>query len=125
MTEQEISLLAAKIVGDTKFWIALVGVVGAIAGSLLTLVGSFALEWFKRKPQRDVDCARQKILRQMLNDEAFQWRNLSTLAAVIGCDEEQTKNYLIAISARGSENNDGKWGLISRHPLSEIERSNA
>jgi hypothetical protein len=61
----------------------------------------------------------------MLNDEAFQWRNLSTLAAVIGCDEEQTKNYLIAISARGSENNDGKWGLISRHPLSEIERSNA
>jgi hypothetical protein len=125
MTEQEISLLAAKIVGDTKFWIALVGVVGAIAGSLLTLVGSFALEWFKRKPQRDIDCARQKILRQMLNDEAFQWRNLSTLAAVIGCDEEQTKNYLIAISARGSENNDGKWGLISRHPLSEIERSNA
>lgn len=125
MTEQEISLLAAKIVGDTKFWIALVGVVGAIAGSLLTLVGSFVLEWFKRKPQRDIDCARQKLLLQMLNDEAFQWRNLSTLAAVIGCDEEQTKKHLITIGARGSEKNDGKWGLISRHPLYEIERINA
>ncbi|MBY0430181.1 MAG: hypothetical protein K2Q10_03215 [Rhodospirillales bacterium] len=125
MTEQETSLLAAKIVGDTKFWIALVGVFGAIAGSLLTLAGSFALEWFKRKPQRDIDCARQKLLLQMLNDKAFQWRNLSTLAAVIGCDEEQTKNHLIAIGARGSEKNDGKWGLISRHPLSEIERPHA
>ncbi|MFN9726514.1 hypothetical protein [Acidovorax sp.] len=125
MTEQEISLLAAKIVGDTKFWIALVGVVGVVAGSLLNLVGSFALEWFKRKFQRDMDCARRKILLQMLNDEAFQWRNLSTLAAVIGCDEEQTKNHLIAIGARGSEKNDGKWGLITRYPLSEIERANA
>lgn len=125
MTEAEISLLAAKIVGDTKFWIALVGVVGAIAGSLLTLFGSFALEWFKRKPQRDIDCARQKLLRQILDDKAFQWRSLSTLAAVIGCDEEQTKTHLIAIGARGSEKGDGKWGLISRHPLSEIERPNA
>ena len=45
---------------------------------------------------------------------------LSTLAAVVGCPEELTKNHLIAICARGSEKNDGKWGLISRHPLSEI-----
>lgn len=125
MTEAEISLLAAKVVSDTKFWIALVGVIGAIAGSLLTLIGSFALEWFKRKPQRDIDCARRRLLRQSLDDEAFQWRNLSTLAAVIGCNEEQTKNHLIAIGARGSEKSDGKWGLISRHPLSEIERDDA
>jgi hypothetical protein len=125
MTEAEISLLAAKVVSDTKFWIALVGVIGAIAGSLLTLIGSFGLEWFKRKPQRDIDCARQKLLRQMLEDKAFQWRNLSTLAAVIGCNEEQTKNHLIAIGARGSEKGDGNWGLISRHPLSEIERHDA
>lgn len=125
MTETEIALLAAKIVSNTKFWIALVGVIGAIAGSLLTLIGSFALEWFKRKPQRDIDCARQKLLGQMLNDKAFQWRSLSTLAAVIGCDEEQTKNHLIAIGARGSEKGDGEWGLISRHPLSEIQHHDA
>ena len=125
MTEIEISLLAAKVVSDTKFWIACVGVIGAIVGSLLTLIGSFALEWFKNKPQRDIDRVRQKLLLKMLEDKEFGWRTLSTLAAVIGCDEEQTKNHLIAIGARGSEKGDGKWGLISLHPLSEIQRKNA
>ncbi|MDD2734814.1 MAG: hypothetical protein PHF56_12795 [Desulfuromonadaceae bacterium] len=123
MTEQEISLLAGKIVNDTKFWIALVGVIGAIVGSALTLVGNFAIEWYKGRNQKKIDTARQKLLEEMLQDKTFQWRNLSTLAAVIGCDEEQTKNHLITIGARGSENNDGKWGLISRHPLTEIRRS--
>ena len=123
MTEQEISLIAAKVVGDTQFWIALVGIIGAIVGSGLTLAGNFALEWFKGKNQKGIDHARQKILKEMLEGQAFQWRNLSTLAAVIGCDEEQTKNHLIAIGARGSEKNDGKWGLMSRHPLAEIQRN--
>lgn len=123
MTEQEISLLAGKVVSDTKFWIALVGVIGAIVGSVLTLVGNFALEWLKGRNQKKIDDTRQKLLEEMLQDKAFQWRKLSTLAAVVGCDEEQTKNHLIAIGARGSENNDGKWGLISRNPLSEIRGS--
>jgi hypothetical protein len=122
MTEQELSLIAAKIVNDTKFWVALVGVIGAIVGSLLTLAGNLALEWFRARKQKRIDDTRQKILKEMLEDQAFEWRNLSTLAAVVGCDEEQTKNLLIAIGARGSEKNDGKWGLISRHPLSEITR---
>ncbi len=58
----------------------------------------------------------------MLEEQAFEWRNLSTLAAVIGCNEETTKNHLISIDARGSEKNDGKWGLISRHPIKDIKR---
>jgi hypothetical protein len=124
MTEQEISLIATKVVNDTKFWTALIGVIGAIVGSFLTIIGNFAMEYFKGRNQKQIDDARQNLLKEMLEDQAFQWRNLSTLAAVIGCDEEQTKNYLIAIKARGSEKNDGKWGLISRHPLSEIERHN-
>ena len=124
MSEQELSLIATKIVSDTKFWIALVGVIGAIVGSVLTLAGNFAMELFKGKKQKQIDDARRSILKEMLEDEAFQWRNLSTLAAVVGCDEEQAKNHLIAIGARGSEKNDGKWGLISRQPLSEIKRDN-
>ncbi len=125
MSEQELSLIAAKVVGDTKFWIGLVGVIGAIVGSVITLCGNFALEWFKGKAQRKIDCSRKKMLKEMLQDEAFQWRTLSTLATVIGCNEEQTKNLLIAIGARGSEKDDGKWGLISRHPLSKIDRNGA
>jgi hypothetical protein len=125
MTEQELSLIATKVVNDTKFWIALVGVIGAIVGSALTIAGNFAIEWFRNRKQKAIDDSRQKILKEMLEDQAFQWRNLSTLAAVVGCDEEQTKSHLIAIGARGSEENDGKWGLISRHPLSKIQRNNA
>ena len=125
MTEQELSLIATKVVNDSKFWIAWVGVIGAIVGSVLTIAGNFAMEWFRGRKQGAIDDARQKILKEMLEDQAFQWRNLSTLAAVVGCDEEQTKNHLIAIGPRGSEKNDGKWGLISRHPLSEIQRNNA
>ncbi len=124
MTEQEISQIASQVVNDTKFWIGLVGVIGALVGSLLTIFGNFALEWFKNRHQRKIDNSRQNILMQMLEDKEFEWRNLSTLSAVIGCDEETTKHHLIAINARGSEKNDGKWGLIFRHPLNEIKREN-
>jgi hypothetical protein len=123
MTEQEISQIASAVVSDTKFWIGLVGVVGAIVGSMLTILGNFAFEWFKGKQARAIDNKRQTLLKTMLEDKEFEWRSLSTLAAVIGCDEEVTKNHLIAINARGSEENDGKWGLASRHPLSAIQRS--
>lgn len=124
MTEQEIAQIASKVVGDTKFWIGLVGVIGAIVGSALTIFGNFALEWFKNRNQKKLDQSRQKILKEMLKEKNFEWRNLSTLAAVIGCNEEATKNLLISINARGSENNDGQWGLISRHPIKDIRRKN-
>lgn len=125
MTEQEMSLIVTNVVNDTKFWVTLVGIIGAVVGSFITLVGNFAIECFKGRKQKNIDNARQKLLKKMLEDKAFQWRNLSTLASVVGCDEEQTKNHLIAIGARGSEKNDGKWGLISLHPLSEINRNDA
>lgn len=122
MTEAEISQIASKVVSDTQFWIAFVGVVGAIVGSLLTIFGNIIVEFLKNKNERKIDKKRQEILKSMLEDAAFDWRTLETLAAVIGCDEEKTKNHLIAICARGSEKNDGKWGLISRHPLDQIKR---
>ena len=124
MTELEISQIAAKVVSDSKFWIGLIGVIGAIVGSILTILGNFALEWFKNRSQKNIDESRQKILKEMLGDTSFEWRSISTLAAVIGCDEESTKHHLIVIKARGSEKNDGKWGLISRHPLKDITRKN-
>ena len=120
MTEQEISMIATKVVSDSKFWIGLVGVFGAIIGSILTIFGNLALEWFKNRSQKKLDKSRQRILKKMLEDESYKWRNLSTLSAIIGCYEETTKNHLIAIGARGSENNNGKWGLISLHPLEDI-----
>ncbi|UTJ07166.1 hypothetical protein [Arcobacter roscoffensis] len=125
MTEQEISQISKQVVSDSKFWIGLIGVIGAIVGSILTILGNFALEWFKSKSQKELDKSRQKILKKMLEDPSFEWRKLSTLSAVVGCDEEMTKHHLIAIGARGSEDNGGLWGLISRHPLEEIRHKDS
>lgn len=122
MTDHEISQIAIKVANDTKFWTGLIGVIGAVVGSVLTIFGNFTVERFKERRQKKVDDAREKILKTMLEDHAFEWRKLSTLAAVVGCNEETAKNHLIAIGARGSEKNDGTWGLITRHPLSEIDR---
>ncbi|MFT6900299.1 MAG: hypothetical protein ACJAXS_000461 [Colwellia sp.] len=63
MTELEISQIAAKVVSDSKFWI---GVIGAIVGSILTILGNFALEWFKNRGQKSIDGSRHKILKEML-----------------------------------------------------------
>ncbi|MFU2508369.1 hypothetical protein [Pseudoalteromonas sp. ASV78] len=111
--------VAAKVVSDTKFWIAIIGLVGAIIGALLTILGNVILHKLKEKPQKEFDEKRIEMLKSMLDDNRFpnQWRNLSTLAAVIGTDENETKRLLFKAGARGSEKADGKWGLVKNHPL--------
>lgn len=91
MTESEISQIASKVVNDTKFWIAFIGVIGALVGSLLTILGNIIIEWFKNKNEKKIDKQRQDILKEMLEDTEYEWRTLETLAAVVGCDEEKTK----------------------------------
>lgn len=122
MTEQDISHIASQVASDTNFWIALIGIIGAIIGSFLTVAGNIALEWFKGKNKKTTNNTKQSILKEMLEEDAFKWRNISTLSAVIGCSEDETKMHLIFIGARGSEKGDGKWGLISRNPLKDIKR---
>jgi len=111
--------IAEKVVSDTKFWIAMVGLIGAIVGSLLTLGGNLLLHWLRTKPQKELDKQRIAILKEMLDDNRFpeKWRNLTTMSAVIGTDEAETKRLLIKAKARGSEKTDGKWGLIKNHPF--------
>lgn len=115
--------VAQQVVSDTKFWIALIGIIGGIVGSLLTLAGNVLIHWLKNRPQKILDEDRKKLLKKMLEDERFpeKKRNLSTLSAVIGASEEETKRLLIEVKARGSENNDGKWGLIKNFPFPSKE----
>ncbi|GAB6263213.1 hypothetical protein L4174_011325 [Photobacterium sp. CCB-ST2H9] len=120
MTDLELTHIASQVVSNTKFWIALVGVVGAIIGSIVAILGNMSLEWYKNRDQRKIDQARQLTLQTILEQSESGWCDLSALAAVIGCNEEQTKTHLIQIHARGSEHFPGKWGLISRCPLHEI-----
>ncbi len=59
----------------------------------------------------------------MLDDDRFneKWRKLSTMSAIIGTDDDETKRLLIEAGARGSEKGDGKWGLIKNHPFPGTE----
>lgn len=117
------NVISERVISDTKFWIALIGIVGSIVGSLLTMMGNILFHWYKEKPQRDFDVQRIEILIEMLDDIRFpqKWRNISTLSSVIGANEEETKRLLIKAKARGSEKADGKWGLINNHPFPDKE----
>lgn len=108
---------------DTTVLTALVGFVGVISGAALTVVGNLLSQWFKDRPQKKLDEERKQLLKQMLRDSRFKerWRNITTLSRVIGADEETTKRLLIEIKARGSEKDDGLWGLLEYHPLNKLD----
>lgn len=115
--------IANQVLRDTQFWIALVGLIGAVVGAVLIITGNLLLHWLQDRKQNSLDEARKRLLEQMLN--ASDWRKLSTLFRVIGADPDTTKRLLIEIGARGSEkqrqDEEELWGLISKHPLNRIE----
>jgi hypothetical protein len=89
--------IAGKVIVDIKFWVAIIGLVGALIGSLLTILGNILLHWLKNRPQSKLDSQRITMLEKMLEDDRFpdKWRYLSTMSAVIGADENETKRLLI------------------------------
>jgi hypothetical protein len=102
---------------------AWIGVIGVFVGGFLTIIVQLVVHWLQNRKARALDEARTKLLRQMLDGR--DWRKLSTLSRVIGADAETTKRLLIELGARGSEkpreDNEEVWGLISKHPLENIE----
>lgn len=114
--------IAKQVVKDSQFWIAVIGLLGAIVGSILTILGNFIIHWLNTRKEVKLDKARKKLLKNMLMIK--DWRFLSTLSRVIGSNEENTRRLLIEIGARASEkvreDNEEPWGLISKHPLNEI-----
>ncbi len=116
--------IAQKVVADTTFWVAVIGLVGVVIGAALTIAGNLLLHWFQDRPRRTLEEGRKKLLKTMLEDSRFpnRWRRLSTLSRVIGADEETTKRLLIEVGARGSEGEDEFWGLIAHHPFGEIDQ---
>jgi len=111
--------IATQVVSDTKFWIAIIGIIGVVIGSLLTILGNIIVHFIKENPQRELDKSRINMLTNMLDDDRFpeKWRNLSTLSAVIGTEYEETKRLLFKAKARGSEKADGKWSLVKNNPF--------
>src|SRR5258708_3812573 len=96
--------------------IALIGVAGAVVGSVATVAGSIVLHCLRARTAAKREKPRRNLLLQMLQNPDYNWRKLDTLMHVIGADEQTTKRLLLEIGARASEDGQPLWGLISRNP---------
>lgn len=97
--------------------VAWVGVASGAVGGSLALCGTFLRYWLDQRERSKLEAPRRKLLKAMLEDEQYKWRELSTLSHVIGADEATAKRLLLEIGARASEDGQGLWGLITRNPL--------
>lgn len=97
--------------------IALIGVTGAVVGSIATVAASLASNWWQDRAASAREKPSKDLLLRMLNKPEFRWRNLDTLMHVIGSDQATTKRLLLEVGARASEDGQPLWGLVSRNPL--------
>lgn len=100
-------------------WVALGAAIG-VTGSILTTALNAYLT--REKPDR-YEVAASKLLKEML-EKGNKWRPLSSLAAVIGASEQDTKEMLLILGARASDRNPELWGLVSRNPLPDWNQRN-
>ena len=102
-----------------KIIIALIGFGGVVVGAVLSVAGQFALHWFQERSRRRADDKRKKLLNMMLKETPNTWRSFDVLKHVVGADDEATKRLLLEIGARGSEDGQNLWGLLSRNPFKD------
>jgi hypothetical protein len=89
---------------------------GAIAGAAASLGGIVVTDLLQaRRRAREAE-PKRALLRKMLG-AGHNWRRLSTLSNVTGLSEQEAKQLLVEIGARGSETDSSLWGLVSRNPL--------
>jgi hypothetical protein len=101
----------------TTIIVALIGVFGVVVGTFLTALIEYIKFRLQTSKQNKLDIARKKLLKTMLNEKQWPWRKLETLKQVIGADEDTTIRLLIELEARGSEDGQPLWGLISKNPF--------
>ncbi len=94
-------------------------VLGAAIGSFGSILTTWLASYLGKKPPDPFDAAALALLRKMLEGE-HQWRNIDTLANVVGLDNKTTKEYLVVLGARGSELDGKMWGLLSRNPIKDV-----
>ena len=97
--------------------VAFIGFGGVVVGALINALTMCIAVHLKRKQQAKLDRKRKELLKTMLDDPKFPWRELETLKRVVGADEATTICLLLDLGARGSEDRQALWGLISRNPF--------
>lgn len=106
---------------NDKIIIALIGFGGVAIGASIQIIGNLISDFCRQRLKDNADIKRKKLLTTMLEDQIYSWRKLSTLMHVIGSDEETTKKLLLEVGARGSEDGQDLWGLISRNPFKKSQ----
>lgn len=91
--------------------ISLIGVAGAVVGSIATMAGNFLMHWLKERSESKKEKPARDLLTEMLSHSDCTWRKIETLMHVIGADEEKTKRLLLEVGARASEDGQEKWAL--------------
>jgi hypothetical protein len=96
-------------------------------GAAIGTAGSISTTWLAAQLSRQsrfpkYEKAVTRLLKALLEDGP-KWRRVETLARVTGLTENNVKEIMVELGARGSETDGGLWGLISRNPLSEIDPS--
>lgn len=83
--------------------------------AILELLGKLA-DAVKAVPAVRRNRNRKATLRKELEHPDFRWRSLSRLARAIGASEQETRDLLSEMGARGGTGKDGEeiWGLRSR-----------
>ncbi len=97
--------------------IALIGIAGAVIGSVATIAGNVVLHCLKERAAKKREKPQRDLLTAMLKHPDYQWRKLNTLMHVVGVDEQTAKRLLLEVGARASEDGELLWGLIERNPL--------
>ena len=87
------------------------------------MAGNFLMHWLHEKSVSKKEQPARDLLKEMLEHTEHTWRNLDTLAHVIGSDEERTKRLLLEVGARASEDGQPKWALKTRAPLHNRSKS--
>lgn len=79
--------------------IALIGVGGAVIGSIATVAAGLASHWWQSRAAKERDKPRRKLLLSMLRNPDHRWRNFDTLRHVVGADEDTTVRLLLELDA--------------------------
>ena len=70
MNDQELAhQIANSVVRDTQFWIAVIGILGVVVGSLATIGGNILLNWRQGRKQKSLDEARKEHFSRCLPNE--------------------------------------------------------
>lgn len=105
---------------SSDVYVAHVGVVGVLVGSVSTALLTFLTNHFQMSEKRKIDETRKKLLKEALgNLEHKEGRSLDTLVKITGAEPTECRRLLIQINARGFTLKDGRegWCYIKDRPL--------